>query len=175
MVVAGIGGVVAYLLIKNTDRLPIIWRMPLLVMGVLLPLALFEPVRSVSSKVVHNDSGVVVAIIGTVTAAALLCLAFIGRSARDIYPHLLEVGELSRLWTPMAAFVWSGCIGAVGLVSVLVNMIARDSSLPTLVRETSSVVTMAAALTLSVLLWIDIYQLVEWLDTEAQVARTSGG
>ena len=161
----------------NADNLPIVLKMPLLVSTGLVMLAMFPRARSVCDAIMESSSRVVVSVIGTVTAAALLGLAFIGGRTPHVYPQLHEGGDLSRLWGPLAAFVWSGCMGAVGLVAVVVYLLAsapdRRSPFLCSARGAVSVMAVAAALALAVLLWLDIYQLVEWFDLEAELSFVS--
>ena len=157
--------------------LPLWLGMPAMLAAPAALLAVSPIVRSVCDSILESHARVVASVIGTVTAAALLGLAFLAGRTADVYAPLREAGELAELWGPLSAFLWTGCVGAIGLVGVMAYLVCAhapvSSSLLNSAQGLFSVVAVAAAAMLAVLLWVDIYQLVEWVDVEVWLPGTS--
>ena len=157
--------------------LPLWLGMPAMLAAPAALLAVVPTVRSVCDSILESHARVVASVIGTVTAAALLGLAFLAGRTAEAYAPLREAGELGELWGPLSAFLWTGCVGAIGFVGVMAYLVCAhapvSSSLLSSAQGLFSVVAVAAAAMLAVLLWVDIYQLVEWVDVEVWLPGTS--
>ena len=157
-------------------ELPFWLRMPGIVGAFALMPATFPGIRTTCVSILNSHVGVVASVIGTVTAAALLGLAFLAGRTAEAYPRLREVGELGQLWMPLSAFLWSGCVGAVGLVGLMSYLVLTHVPLSADWLRSAlgvfSVITVVAAVALAVLLWVDTYQLAAWIDVEAWLPAT---
>ena len=157
-------------------ELPPWLRMPGMFGAFALMLAAFPGIRTMCVSILNSHVGVAASVIGTVTAAALLGLAFLARRTAEAYPRLREVGELGQLWMPLSALLWSGCVGAVGLVGLMSYLVLTHVPLSADWLRSAlgvfSVITVVAAVALAVLLWMDVYQLANWIGVEVWLPLT---